>query len=109
MKNPNTKRNRLPGRAKGRAVDPIARDEVLEAIDGISRTADQLIECLHRLQDAHGYLSSQHLVALADVLRLAPTEVYEVATFYHHFDVVREGETPPPPSARRLKKAATYS
>ena len=107
MKNPNTKRNRLPGRAKGRAVDPIARDEVLEAIDGISRTADQLIECLHRLQDAHGYLSSQHLVALADVLRLAPTEVYEVATFYHHFDVVREGETPPPPLTVRVCNSVT--
>ena len=107
MKNPNTKRNRLPGRAKGRAVDPIARDEVLEAIDGISRTADQLIECLHRLQDAHGYLSSQHLVALADVQRLAPTEVYEVATFYHHFDVVREGETPPPPLTVRVCNSVT--
>ena len=107
MKNPNTKRNRLPGRAKGRAVDPIARDEVLEAIDGISRTADQLIECLHRLQDARGYLSSQHLVALADVLRLAPTEVYEVATFYHHFDVVREGETPPPPLTVRVCNSVT--
>jgi formate dehydrogenase len=107
MKNPNTKRNRLPGRAKGRAVDPIARDEVLEAIDGISQTADQLIECLHRLQDAHGYLSSQHLVALADVLRLAPTEVYEVATFYHHFDVVREGETPPPPLTVRVCNSVT--
>ncbi len=107
MKNPNNKRNRLPGRAKGRAVDPIARDEVLEAIDGISRTADQLIECLHRLQDTHGYLSSQHLVALADVLRLAPTEVYEVATFYHHFDVVREGETPPPPLTVRVCNSVT--
>jgi formate dehydrogenase len=107
MKNPNTKRNRLRGRAKGRAVDPIARDEVLEAIDGISRTADQLIECLHRLQDTHGYLSAQHLVALADVLRLAPTEVYEVATFYHHFDVVREGETPPPPLTVRVCNSVT--
>ena len=107
MKNPNTKRNRLPGRAKGHAVDAIARDEVLEAIAGISRTADQLIECLHRLQDTHGYLSAQHLVALADVLRLAPTEVYEVATFYHHFDVVREGETPPPPLTVRVCNSVT--
>ena len=107
MKNPNTKRNRLPGRAKGRAVDAIARDEVLEAIDGISRAADQLIECLHRLQDTHGYLSAQHLVALADVLGLAPTEVYEVATFYHHFDVVREGETPPPPLTVRVCNSVT--
>ena len=107
MKNPNTKRNRLPGRAKGRAVEAIARDEVLEVIDGISRTADQLIECLHRLQDTHGYLSAQHLVALADVLRLAPTEVYEVATFYHHFDVVREGETPPPPLTVRVCNSVT--
>ena len=74
MKNPNTKRNRLPGRAKGHAVEATARDEVLEAIDGINPTTDQLIECLHRLQDTHGCLSARHLVALADVLGLAPTE-----------------------------------
>ena len=107
MKTPNTKRNRLPGRAKGRAIEASARSEVLEAINGISPTADQLIECLHRLQDTHGYLSAQHLVALADVLRLAPTEVYEVATFYHHFDVVREGETPPPPLTVRVCNSVT--
>jgi formate dehydrogenase len=107
MKNPNTKRNRLPGRAKGHAVEAVARDEVLEAIDGINPTADQLIECLHRLQDTHGCLSAQHLVALADVLGLAPTEVYEVATFYHHFDVVREGEIEPPPLTVRVCNSVT--
>jgi hypothetical protein len=59
---------------------------------------DLLIEHLHLIQDHYGYLSAAHLAALAAEMRLALTEVYEVATFYAHFDVVKEGETPPPPS-----------
>src|SRR5437868_12711648 len=60
------------------------------------RRRDLLIECLHRIQDSYGCLAAPHLAALAQELRLAMTEVYEVATFYHHFDVVKEGEAPPP-------------
>ena len=81
---------------KGHAVEPTARAEVAELIEGLDRRRDNLIECLHRIQDAHKHLSDRLLVALAELLKLAPTEVYEVATFYHHFDVVRDGETPPP-------------
>jgi len=55
-----------------------------------------LIEHLHRVQDRYGHLSAAHLVALADEMKLSMTEVYEVATFYHHFDVIKEGDTAPP-------------
>ncbi|MBV8031795.1 MAG: NAD(P)H-dependent oxidoreductase subunit E, partial [Betaproteobacteria bacterium] len=60
------------------------------------RRADLLIENLHLLQDRYGHLSAAHLAALAKEMRLAYSEVYEVATFYHHFDVVKEGESAPP-------------
>jgi formate dehydrogenase len=60
------------------------------------RRRDLLIEHLHLIQDRYGYLSAAHLAALAQEMKLALTEVYEVATFYAHFDVVKEDETPPP-------------
>jgi formate dehydrogenase len=60
------------------------------------RRRDLLIEHLHLIQDRHGHLSAAHLAALAEEMKLSMTEVFEVATFYHHFDVVKEGETPPP-------------
>jgi formate dehydrogenase len=60
------------------------------------RRRDLLIEHLHLIQDRYGHLSAAHLTALAQEMRLALTEVYEVATFYAHFDVVKEDETPPP-------------
>jgi formate dehydrogenase beta subunit len=60
------------------------------------RRRDLLIEHLHKIQDKFGHISAAHMVALASEMRLAMTEVYEVATFYHHFDVVKEGEAAPP-------------
>ncbi|MGA0055617.1 MAG: NAD(P)H-dependent oxidoreductase subunit E [Burkholderiaceae bacterium] len=80
---------------KGRRVDPAALQEVQGLLGEASRDRAYLIEHLHRLQDHFGHLSSRHLAALAHELRLAQTEVYEVATFYHHFDVVRDGDAPP--------------
>jgi formate dehydrogenase len=87
---------RRPGRPKGRAVDPLARESLRRLLGGETLRRDLLIEYLHRLQDAHGCLQPPYLVALADALRIAPAEVYEVATFYHHFDVLADGESPPP-------------
>jgi len=81
---------------KGRGVDPAARDEIRALLGKEPRRRDLLIEHLHRIQDRYGHLSARHLAALAQELRLSQTEVYEVATFYHHFDVVKENETPPP-------------
>ncbi len=80
---------------KGRRVDPTALQDVQGLLGDTSRDRAYLIEHLHRLQDHFGHLSSGHLAALAHELRLAQTEVYEVATFYHHFDVVRDCEAPP--------------
>ena len=80
---------------KGRRVDPQALAEV-EAMLSAPLRHDLLIEYLHRINDRYGQLGAPHLAALAKLLGLAQTEVYEVATFYHHFDVVKEGETRPP-------------
>ena len=87
---------------KGRRVDPVALAEVQGLLGAESRQADLLIEHLHKLQDHFGHLSAPHLAALAQEMRLAQTEVYEVATFYHHFDVVKEGEAAPAPLTVRV-------
>ncbi len=80
---------------KGRRVDPEALREVQDLLGMESRQADLLIEHLHKIQDAFGCLSAAHLAALAQEMKLAQAEVYEVATFYHHFDVVKEGDIAP--------------
>src|SRR6188508_2649975 len=90
-------RKRRPAKTpKGRQVDPAALDAVRALLGDRPRRRDLLIEHLHLIQDRYGHLSAAHLAALAQEMKLALTEVYEVATFYHHFDVVKEGETPPP-------------
>jgi formate dehydrogenase len=81
---------------KGRAVDPKAREEVLALLGDAPRRRDLLIEHLHKIQDRYGCLADRHLVALAAEMKMAMAEVYEVATFYHHFDVVKEGDVAPP-------------
>jgi NADH:ubiquinone oxidoreductase subunit F (NADH-binding) len=83
-------------RPKGRPLDPHALAEIHTLLGDAPRRRDLLIEFLHRIQDAYGHLSDKHLVALAHEMKLAMTEVYEVATFYHHFDVVKEGDAAPP-------------
>lgn len=80
---------------KGRGVDPAALAQVRELLGEASRRPDMLIEHLHKIQDRFGCLAAPHLAALASEMRLAQTEVYEVATFYHHFDVVKEGGEAP--------------
>ncbi len=81
---------------KGRAVDPRALEEVRALLGDAPRQRDLLIEHLHRINDRYGHLPAAQLAALAQEMRLALAEVYEVATFYHHFEVVKEGERPPP-------------
>ncbi len=81
---------------KGRRVDAGALEDVQRLLGHESRQRDLLIEHLHKIQDSFGHLSSAHLAALAQEMRLAQTEVYEVASFYHHFDIVKEGEKAPP-------------
>src|SRR5438552_1559985 len=95
-------RRRAPRTPKGRQVDPRALEEIRSLLGARERRRDLLIEHLHLIQDRYGHLSAAHLAALAQEMRLALTEVYEVATFYAHFDVVKEGETPPPPVTVRV-------
>jgi formate dehydrogenase len=93
---PASGRRRPPRTPKGRQVDPVALAEVRELLGERERRRDLLIEYLHLIQDKYRQLSAAHLAALAQEMRLALAEVYEVATFYAHFDVVKEGDTPPP-------------
>ncbi len=81
---------------KGRQVQDDALAEVQALLGDRPRRKDLLIEHLHLIQDQYGHLSAAHLAALAEELKMAQTEVYEVATFYAHFDVVKEGEATPP-------------
>jgi formate dehydrogenase len=81
---------------KGRQVDDQALSEVQALLGDRPRNRDLLIEFLHLIQDKYGHLSAAHIRALAEELRTGQAEIYEVASFYAHFDVVREGETPPP-------------
>jgi formate dehydrogenase beta subunit len=81
---------------KGRQVDPTALSDVLALLGDRPRRRDLLIEHLHLIQDRYHHISAAHLAALAQEMRLPQAEVYEVATFYAHFDVIREGEAAPP-------------
>jgi len=99
---PASGRRRPPRTPKGRQVDPRALEEVSTLLGERERRRDLLIEHLHLIQDKYGHLSAAHLAALAQEMKLALTEVYEVATFYAHFDVVKDGEQPPPAIAVRV-------
>jgi formate dehydrogenase beta subunit len=88
--------NRVRAHSKGRQVDAGALEDVRALLGDEPRRRDLLIEHLHKINDRYGHLSSAHLAALAQEMNLSQTEVYEVATFYHHFDVVKEGESAPP-------------
>lgn len=97
------KRKKKKGiRPKGRSVDLIALQEIDDLLGDAPLTRDMLIEQLHKIQDHYGHISADHLVALAERMKLAPVELYEVASFYHHFDLVKEGEIAPPPLTIRV-------
>ena len=93
---PGSGRRRGRNRPRGRQVDPEALEQVRALLGDEPRRRDLLIEHLHRIQDRYQVLSAAHLAALADEMRLALAEVYEVATFYAHFDVAPEDAAPAP-------------
>ena len=95
-RHPGSSRRRGRTAPKGRQSEPAAVAEVRALLGNAERRRDLLIEFLHLIQDKYGHLSARHLMALAEEMRMAQAEVYEVATFYAHFDVVKEDETPPP-------------
>ena len=92
---------------KGRQVDPTARAEIESLLSESPRRRDLLLDHLHRIQDRFGCIGAPHLAALADLMGLSQAEVYEVATFYAHFDVVTEDEAPPPPLTVRVCDSLT--
>jgi formate dehydrogenase len=85
---------------KGRQIDPAALADVQALLTDRPRRRDLLIEHLHLIQDHYGHISAPHLAALAFEMKMAQAEVYEVATFYAHFDVVKDGPVPPPVTIR---------
>ncbi len=87
---------------KGRQLDHHALAEVEALLAGQTPRRDRLIEYLHLLQDGFGALHARHLRALAEIMRLAEAEIFEVASFYHHFDIVREGDAAPAPLTIRV-------
>ncbi|MEX1201084.1 MAG: NAD(P)H-dependent oxidoreductase subunit E [Methylophaga sp.] len=101
----NLKKSRAVG--KGRQVDMQALAEVQGLLGDEPRRKDLLIEHLHKIQDKYKHISAAHLVALAHEMKLSRAEVYEVATFYHHFDVIKENETPPPALTVRVCDSMT--
>ncbi len=101
-KNTSVKSRKGRSQPKGRQLDDDALMDVGALLGSRPRRADLLIEYLHLIQDRYGHISAPHLLALADELSLSQAEVYEVATFYAHFDVVKEGQTPPPPLTIRV-------
>ena len=76
--------------------------EVQKLLSDMPRRKDLLIEALHLIQDEYHFISAKHVVALAFEMKLSHAEVYEVATFYHHFDVIKEDQIPPPPLTVRV-------
>jgi formate dehydrogenase len=104
---PGSGRRRSPAFHKGRQPDEAARDKIAELLGDRPRDRDLLIEHLHLVQDTYGCLSAAHLQALAVEMRLSMAEVYEVASFYAHFDIVLDGEAPPPPVTVRVCDSLT--
>ena len=104
---PGAGRRRGRNEPRGRQVEPEALTEVQALLGERPRRRDLLIEFLHLLQDEYHCLHARHLVALAYEMKLALAEVFEVATFYAHFDVVLDGETPPPPVTVRVCDSLT--
>ena len=87
---------------RGRQAQNIHLEEISKLLGDKPRRKDLLIEFLHLIQDKFGCINFEHISALAEELKLAQTEIYEVATFYAHFDVIKEGELPPPPTTIRV-------
>ena len=95
------------GRITGRVIDQTAFAQIKELIGDEPKTRDMLIEHLHKIQDSYHYISNRHIMALAKIMNLSMAAVYETATFYHHFDVTHEKETPPPEITVRVCESVT--
>ncbi len=104
---PGSGRRLAPAYPKGRQANPAAATEIAALLGERPRDRDLLIEHLHLIQDRYGQLSAAHLQALAEAMRLPMAEVYEVASFYAHFDIVLDGEPDPAPLTVRVCDSLT--
>ncbi len=95
------------GRILGRIMDKNALSQVQALLGDEPRDRDYLIEHLHKIQDKYHHISNRHILALAKEMNLPMAEVYETATFYHHFDITKEDETPPPAITVRVCESLT--
>ena len=107
FEHPGEGRKRAKSTPKGRQVDPTAAHEIELLLGDRPRSRDLLIEHLHLIQDSYHQISAAHLAALADEMKLAFAEVFETATFYAHFDVVKEGEPDVAPLTIRVCDSLT--
>jgi formate dehydrogenase beta subunit len=107
FEHPGEGRRRAKSTPKGRQIDPVAAQEIQLLLGDRPRRRDLLIEHLHLIQDTYRQISAAHLAALADEMKLAFAEVFETATFYAHFDVVKEGEPNIPPLTIRVCDSLT--
>jgi NADH:ubiquinone oxidoreductase subunit F (NADH-binding)/NADH:ubiquinone oxidoreductase subunit E len=107
FEHPGEGRKRAKATPKGRQIDPQALTEIEALLDGQSFQRDLLIEHLHRIQDTYHQISAAHLAALAELMKLSFAEVFETATFYAHFDIVREGDASIPPLTIRVCESIT--
>jgi formate dehydrogenase beta subunit len=107
FEHPGEGRQRAKSTPKGRQVDPQAAEEIVLLLGDRPRRRDLLVEHLHLIQDKYHQISAAHLAALADEMKLAFAEVFETATFYAHFDVVKEGEANVPPLTIRVCDSLT--
>src|SRR5215831_3895741 len=107
FEHPGRGRSRARPVPKGRQVDHRAKLEIEKLLGDRSRQRDLLIEHLHLIQDRYGQIGAAHLAALADEMALSFAEVFETATFYAHFDVVKEGDPNIPPITVRVCDSIT--
>src|SRR3984885_1180355 len=107
FEHPGEGRRRAKSTPKGRQIDPTAAHEIELLLGDRPRRRDLLIEHLHLIQDRYHQISAAHLAALADEMRLSFAEVFETATFYAHFDVVKEGEPDVAPLTIRVCDSLT--
>src|SRR6202142_339795 len=107
FEHPGEGRKRAKSTPKGRQVDPGAAHEIELLLGDRPRRRDLLIEHLHLVQDRYHQISAAHLAALADEMKLSFAEVFETATFYAHFDVVKEGQPDVAPLTIRVCDSLT--
>ena len=94
-------------RNRGRQVNFEVRDKLVKLLGVSNYRRDHLIEYLHVIQDSQGHINEEFMTALANLLKISQTEVYEVATFYHHFDIIKGDEKIPPSLTVRVCDSVT--